>query len=269
MTQMTQDIAQDAQPDPTADYRITTDRPGPLRGESWITIQTRQAQRLVGGRKGTVGVKPIIGLTRFGSTASRLYVCATMDDPYAQWWLVKIEAALADSTQVIGELRQQVEGRLKSTPGFKATIAESLKPVRVPLKFANPYAYQAARLIVVFDDLMCALLTVRHVGLMGRDELEKIANLGARAVRRALNSVLGYTFQMISRKDIAEGNAKAITSHELMGEVPQEILDRRWQAEHAPKPASVDKTEVEDLSGLRDELTSRSKQSQVSDCGAD
>jgi integrating conjugative element protein (TIGR03761 family) len=173
-----------------------------------------------------------------------------MDDPYAQWWLVKIEDALEGSARVIEDLRQQVEARLKGSPGFEATIAESLEPVRVPLKFANPYAYQAARLIIAFDDLMRAILTARHVGIMGREETEKTANLGGRAVRRALNSGLGYKLKMISRKDIDEGNAKAVEARELMGQLPQEIHDRSLQAKHAPEPASSNRPGATGYFGL-------------------
>lgn len=215
-------------------------RPGALRGESWITIQTRQAQRLIGGRKREADVSPIIGLTQFGAIVSRLFTYARVDDPYAQWWLLKIEDALEGSAREIERLRQKVGARLKGSPGFEAKIAESLEAVRVPLKFANPYAYQAARLIVAFDDLMRAILTARHVGLMGREETEKTANLGGKAVRRALQSAVGYKAKMISRQHIEEGNAKALEAREVMGELPQGILDRTLQAKHAPAPIAGD-----------------------------
>jgi integrating conjugative element protein (TIGR03761 family) len=239
MAQKTQDPGQGGGSEKVTAIRAAVDRPGALRGESWITIQTRQAQRLL--------------------------VPARMDDPYAQWWLVKIEDALEGSARVIEDLRQQVEARLKGSPGFEATIAESLEPVRVPLKFANPYAYQAARLIIAFDDLMRAILTARHVGLMGREETEKTANLGGRAVRRALNSGLGYKFKMVFRNDIEESNAKAVEARELMGEVPQEILDRTVQAKHAPEPASPRRTESGGYFGFRSASTFKSLAQQATE----
>jgi hypothetical protein len=81
-----------------------------------------------------------------------------MDDPWADWWLVKVEEALEKSEHEVKRLREAVEARIKNTPGIEVKIAESLEPIRLPLQFRNPYAYQAARIIAEFDVLVRGVL---------------------------------------------------------------------------------------------------------------
>lgn len=224
------------------DHHWSTDRPGALRGEVWITIQTRQAQRLVTGRKPTPDKPAIIGLTRFGSLTSLLHFCARLDDPYADWWLLKVEAALDQASAQIERMRQQVEALLAEHPGMQIELAESLEPVRIPLKFGNPYAYQGARLLTDFDALIRALLTARHVGFLDRDRTEKQLHLSGRAIRRALACAVGFKNQSTRRKDLEQNTARAMKARECMGEVPPDIMDRSRRARLAPEPASTTTT---------------------------
>jgi len=217
--------------------------PGPLRGETWITIQTRQAARLVVGRKATDSTPSIIGLTRFGSLTSMLFFCARLDDPYADWWLVKVEDALQHAAVGNGQLRQRIENLLAAKPGMHVDIAESLSPIQVPLKFGNPYAYQGAVLLTEFDALVRSILTARHVGFLDRDEAERTLLFGGRAVRRVFATATGFHNQSVKRKDIHENNARARTAQELMGQIPEDILTSARRARHAPEPISTDPQE--------------------------
>jgi integrating conjugative element protein (TIGR03761 family) len=178
--------------------------PGPLRGETWITLQTRQAERLVAGRQATAERPAIIGLTRFGALTSMLFFCARLDDPYADWWLVRVEDALERLTGQVNDLQNQVDALLTGQPGMHVDIAESLSPVQVPLKFGNPYAYQGSALLTDFDALVRSVLTARHVGFLGRDQAERMIFQAGRAVRRAFTSAVGFHNQSIKRKDVTE-----------------------------------------------------------------
>ncbi|HHH31158.1 MAG TPA: DUF1845 domain-containing protein, partial [Polyangiaceae bacterium] len=57
-----------------------------------------------------------------------------------------------------------------------------------------------------------------------------------RAARRALQSALGYRYLAVTRDDVRQGTAKAARARELMGRVPQEVVDGEARAEHAPAP---------------------------------
>ncbi len=69
---------------------------GPLRGQVWLTLQTNQARRLVRGRNGTKGRSPIIGLGLFAERLRLIWQASRNDDPYADWWLIKVHEAIED-----------------------------------------------------------------------------------------------------------------------------------------------------------------------------
>ncbi|MGH8646431.1 MAG: PFL_4669 family integrating conjugative element protein [Gammaproteobacteria bacterium] len=215
------------------------DAPGALRSEVWLTLQTRHAQQVFSGRRLSAEKHYIIGLTRFGAILSQIQVCVYADDPYADWWLVKVEEALQQASHEVTVLRQAVEQRLQNTPGMEVKIAESLNPVRVPLQFRNPFAYAAARILADFDLLVRGVLTARHIGLMDRREAERCIVLGGRALRRAMGTALGYKYEGVKRQDIREGNVKVQRARERMGEVPPEILAGSRRARHAPEKRSI------------------------------
>ena len=223
----------------SSDVRSVVDTPGALRSEVWLTLQTRHAQQVFMGRRATPEKPYIIGLTRFGAILSQLQVCVYADDPYADWWLVKVEEALARSAQEVKVLRHWVEDQLKSTPAIEVKLAASLQPVRVPLQFRNPFAYSAARILADVDTLVRAVLTARHIGLMDRREAERCLVLGTRALRRAMGTALGYKYEGVKRQDLREGNVKVQRARERMGEVPPEILDGSRRARYAPEKRST------------------------------
>ena len=70
------------------------EQPGALRAVVTLTLETRQAQRMVKGRSGTVDKPAIMGLIGFANRLRVIWQGARADDPYADWWLVKIHDAL-------------------------------------------------------------------------------------------------------------------------------------------------------------------------------
>ncbi|MGH8656677.1 MAG: PFL_4669 family integrating conjugative element protein [Gammaproteobacteria bacterium] len=226
--------------------------PGALRSEVWLTLQTRHAQQVFSGRRPSAEKHYIIGLTRFGAILSQIQICVYADDPYADWWLVKVEEALQQASHEVTVLRQAMEQRLQNTPGIEVKIAESLNPVRVPLQFRNPFAYAAARILADFDLLVRGVLTARHIGLMDRREAERCIVLGGRALRRAMGAALGYKYEGVKRHDVYEGNAKAQQAEARMGVLPPDVLDGTRRARHAPERRKPTATKFGGFRGWRD-----------------
>ncbi len=75
--------------------------------------------------------------------------------------------------------QMDLEKRLEQMDAMAVDIAASQRPYRVPLKFANPYAYRGAKLLTEFDKLVCMALTVRHIGLLGGQSCEDILKASA------------------------------------------------------------------------------------------
>ena len=227
------------------------DRPGVLRGRATLTLETRQAQRLVKGR-GTSAEKPaIIGLLGFANRVRTLWHGARADDPYADWWLLQVEDILVQAGHELLTLEQGIAKRFEALGAIEVAPPVSLKPARIALNFSNPYAFRAAGLIGRFDALVCMILSARHVGLVERDAAEKTLHQGGRWVRRALQSPVGYRLLGVTRDDIDQGTAKALQARDAMGEIPDDIQQGTRRAPHAPTVARMQPSAITDAVRLR------------------
>jgi integrating conjugative element protein (TIGR03761 family) len=225
--------------DPVVDYTTAASRPGLLRGSASLDIQTRQAQRLVYGRRRTENKEHIVGLVRFGMNMKRIWSSAARDDPYADWTLLQVEEALNNTRELINTVRQEIESLLESAAiGVQIDIAHSLQPVRVPLQFANAFGYMGAYLIADFDQLVCAILTGRHVGLIQRGNSDKALHNCARRVRHAFALSGLWKFTLVTRADVHNNTPMALKAQQamaVMGDLPQEVLDGSHRARIAPE----------------------------------
>ncbi len=218
----------------TAD-RPKADTPGPLRGQSWLTIQTREAQRLVTGRPADQDKSAIIGLTRFGVLMSQLYFAARLDDPYVDWWLIQIEETLVAGKSELNALQTEAKAWLESVDAISIEVALSAQPVKIPLQFNNPYSYRAAILIGEYDKLICTVLTGRHTGLIDRHQAERLKHLGGTAVRRCLAAPSKFPKGIVaSREDMRQHSARAKQALEKYGLPPAGILSGEARGELAP-----------------------------------
>ncbi len=211
--------------------------PGALRSETYLILQTRQAQRLIQGRRAEDGTPGIVGLTRFATLLRPIWNGARSDDAYADWWLVRIHDALEESERELRALMQHVDALLKQLPGISVSVAQSVDPVRIPLAFSNPYAFRGSHLLSQFDELVRGILTARHVALLDRDSSERLLAEGGRHVRRAYTSALGYRFLGINRDDLRMMTARAKQAEDAMGQLPPDVVEGRLRAPHAPDSA--------------------------------
>lgn len=209
--------------------------PGVLRGGAVLTLQTRQAQRLVKGRGYSADKPAIIGLIGFANLVRSVWHGARADDPYADWWMLKIHDALDHTKRELSNMERTIASRFEDMSAIEVASPSSLKPARVSLNFSNPYAFRAAHLVGAFDALVCKVLSARHVGLLARDETERTLHQSSRVVRRVLLSPVGYRFMGVTRQDVEHGTAKALQARDAMGELPSDVLEGIRRAPHAPR----------------------------------
>ena len=209
----------------SADSNQRNSGPGALQGEVWLTIQTYQAQSLIRGRRAGEGKPAIIGLIGFADRLKSLWQAVRFDDPYADWWLLKVEEGIADVRTQLRELQHRLDALMApANSALEFSVAQSSRPQRVSLQFANPYAFRAAQLLGEYDQLMCADLTLHHLGLdIGKDLTEQLSGSG-RCVRRVFALPQGYHSLDIRRADIRQGSPAALKAIERMGEIPPDIL---------------------------------------------
>lgn len=236
---------------------LVDERPGVLRGGATLTLQTCQALRLVKGRAYTARKPAIIGLLPFSNLLRPIWHGARADDPFADWWMLKVHDALESAWLELDGAQQEIAARLQAMEAIEVALPASLKPVRVALNFSNPYAFRGAHLISAYDRLARAALSARHVGLVTGEEAERVLREGGRPIRRAFLSPLGYRFTGVTRQDLEAGTAKARQAKDAMGEVPHDVCTGARRAPHAPSivgsmsVAGIEQLELRPLSSAR------------------
>jgi len=227
------------------DTRSWSESPGALRSQAVMEIQTRQAQRLVYGRMAAEGKHEIVGLLRFAAMLRPIWSGSMADDPYADWWLVKIERELTQAREQLKHMENTVEQHLAGAPAVNVVVAQSLSPAKLELNFSNPYAFHGAYLLADYDALVRAVLTARHVGLMDSRTSEKLLAEGGRYLRAAYETGRGYRYMGIKRVDLVQGTAKARKAVETLGELPQPVISGKLRSTYAPKVHGADAVNVE------------------------
>jgi len=222
--------------------------PGPLRSEVTLTIQTREAQKLVTGRRVELAdpihhnkrnVEHIMGLPSFGRRMNAIWIAAQYDDPYADWFLLQIESALTSAKAIITNKTQELGQLLENVDAIKIKTSHSISPVDIHLNFANPYGYMGAYLVADFDALACALLTAWHIGLLDRAPQREILASTSKSIRRLFLLTTRWQFTGMTRTSLRADEQIAQVAQTKMGPLPQEILDLKQRAKIAPEIRSV------------------------------
>jgi integrating conjugative element protein (TIGR03761 family) len=210
-------------------------KPGALQGQVWLTVQTNQAQQLVHGRAGTPDKPAIIGLVGFADRLRVIWLAARRDDPYADWWLIKVHEAIEANETFIRHRQVELDKRMEQMTGLEVNVAASQHPYRVPLQFANPYAYRAAQLVASYDRLVCTALTARHIGLLDGAVIAQVQQACARKLRALFMLPQGYRLLKIDRDAVRMQTGRIHEARQLMGDVPEAILSGERQAPLVPR----------------------------------
>ena len=212
-------------------------RPGKLRGISVLTIKTYMAQNMVFGRaasRDAEGRRGIIGLIGFARSLNQIFNGAKSDDPYADKWLLDIEAAIDAAAEALDDARETVTKALAQRADVNHGVAQSAKTLHVPLYFSNQFAYRAAYLVNDFDNLLCAIQTAKHVAVFTHEQSNPLIRSSSKMLRRTFASASGYQYTGVSRADMAYGTARAAEALRRWGELPPDVLDGTRRAEYGP-----------------------------------
>lgn len=197
---------------------------GPLAGEVCLEVHSHQAQRLIWGRRRTAQKPPISGLIAFASALNTIWQAVEEGDPYALWWLIKIEAGLESCGVYLDEQLLQVSFLYPDTEILSVDTAESKQPYRTRLAFSNPYAYRAAYVLGEYDMLVRSCHTLTFVGAGQPAELQTVVALAGHQIRRLFAIPQGFKSCRITRDDIRQHHQRAQRAVQLMGLLPAEIL---------------------------------------------
>jgi integrating conjugative element protein (TIGR03761 family) len=220
-----------------ADARKSRRAPGVLRGKVWLTVQSQYASNLIRGRARTLDKAPIPGLLGFADQLRIIWAAALADDPFADWWLIKVDDALNGARSRLAQEQTALMESLQRLSSLEIRVASSRQPERVALQFTNPYAYWGAHLIARFDRVACTIMTARHVGLMTVEQANRNVQRCSAPLRRLLAVPQGYRYLNIDRETMKAGGTAAHAAIARMGELPPQVLNDTQRASLAPKLA--------------------------------
>ena len=80
---------------------------GSLRSAMSLTLHTHHASRIWHGRAASEGKPGIVGLNGFIAIANKIKRGAEQDDPYSDWWMLRLEEKLTQTKDSLQALREQ------------------------------------------------------------------------------------------------------------------------------------------------------------------
>lgn len=226
---------------------------GALRSKINLSLHTYHATRLWWGRGVESGKPQIIGMRQFLFLVGAVQRNATRDDPYADHWMLQIDAKLEDVRSRVDVLLADSEKLLKQIPE-ELTIEENVnqKPFMTPVYTGGQQGWLALRLLIDFDRLARNILLASHVALISRNDafdLLRSANHDLRSLCAFPQRYPGYSG--VTRDDFAANNAKAREAREKFGDLPKDVLEGTLRSPYAPmiqKSASAVSPEVANVS---------------------
>lgn len=208
---------------------------GSLRSAMALTLHTHHASRIWHGRAASDGKPSIIGLNGFLAIMNKLKRGAEQDDPYSDWWMLRVEEKIADTKTRLQTLREQVDQALADVPPA-LSLGENLnvQPVKLPLFVNSQLGFMAVYLLADYDDLARRLILAHHTALIDRSTLERWLNDGAHALRSLFSLAQQYRYSGTTRNDFAAKNAAARAALEKFGELPTDVLEGTRRSRFAP-----------------------------------
>ncbi|RUS67780.1 hypothetical protein CUZ56_00257 [Saezia sanguinis] len=208
---------------------------GSLRSQMRLTLHTHHAARMWRGRPPKDGVPGIIGLNGFLAFTNKMARFASQDDPYADWWLIRVEEKLSDVKTRLAEIKEQLEAIYVNVPAAMS-LGENLnlQPANIAIFANSPLGFLAIFLLAEFDEITRQLVLAHHTALIDRNTLDRYLDHCSHHLRSLFTLVQRYRDSQVTREDFAAGNTAASTAIEKFGEIPADILNGTRRSRFAP-----------------------------------
>ena len=208
---------------------------GALRSAMQLTLHTHHASRIWHGRTRSADRAGIIGLSGFVSIMNKMKRGAEQDDPYSDWWMLRIEEKLDETKKRLQALREQIDQVLADVPPA-LSLGDNLnvQPVKLPLFVNAQLGFLAVYLLADFDLLARRLILAHHTALIDRHTLERWLDEGAHQLRSTFALAQQYRYTGTQRDDYAANNAPARAAREKYGDLPQDVLEGTRRSRFAP-----------------------------------
>ncbi len=197
--------------------------PGHLDSEGTLHIKTRIAQR------------HFLPLLTFAKQIKVIYRAARSDDPYADAYLIQVEQMLDKTQQSIQESITFYQQCLSSYPDLFLSLADTEKPLRLPVRFSTPYGYIAARLLVDFDRLSRHIVSLYQWGLLAEMPLGTLLHQLSRPLNRLWGTTKNWKPSGLTRSMLLESIAQNTETTSSTQKLDPRILNKELRAKYAPR----------------------------------
>jgi len=175
-----------------------------------------------------------MGLLQFAKVMSILWKAARQDDPYAEWYLLKVYQALHEAREKLKGMEKQLEPLLNQIRGIEVSTSLSAHPATYPLKFATPFAYMGAYLITEFDFVLRQVLTLEKIGIMAPQQ-----DMSIKSMVQLIQTVFALSREWkqtgVKRQDIIDKTPAAEEARLRFGELPESVLNKKIDFAFLPK----------------------------------
>ena len=209
---------------------------GSLRSQIELTLHTYHAVRVwQGGQPTGKAGYSVPRRVRYLTNTNMIRMTSARDNPYADWWMIKIEEKLDQAQQEMNELSAMLDKLITAVPAH-ISITDNLnqKPFTTGVFCNSHMGFRAVFLLEAYDSLARKILLANHVGLLSRRDMEGFLDQGAHQLRSLFGLALTYKNTEVTRDDMAANNAKARAAIERLGTPPTEILQGTLRSEFAP-----------------------------------
>lgn len=208
---------------------------GVLRSQMTLELHTAQAARLWYGRKPSQTKPPIMGVSGFLALTNRINIGSKLDDPYSDWWMIRIEDKIDDTKEQLKVLHDEVNEVFLSVPStFKMTENLNVEPANLPVFAGSHLGYLAIYVLAQYDEIVRKAMLARHIALVDFITRDHWLAQGDHLMRSLLTLVSHYWYSGTTRKDFLENNAAAQAAIAKYGEVPADIMDGTRRSRFSP-----------------------------------
>lgn len=239
-------------------------------GEDTMTLHTKEAFRLFMGRaKDPNGQYPhIVGGKRVAAALKTLWLLSGVDNPYADWALLRHEELMADIDRKlaheVGRLKQKLDAQ--RAKGLEYSILRSADPKILLLGFKSPYGYAISDLVVQFDYYVRTVKTLVRKDQLSDDQGRQNIRELTRSIRAAFIETARFERLLVRpelrdlcRADFVPGASGEAASRqsavfELLGPIPPDIYSGRLQPRHSRRRINLGPQEKALLAHVSAEL---------------
>lgn len=223
-----------------------------------MTLHTKEGLRLFMGRAKDPERKleAIPGGTRIGSAAKVVWMLTALDNPYADWALLRLEENLRFVTDLLQKETDAGVQKLASMRdrGINYSVLASRAPKTLELGFKSPYGFAIAEVIALYDYFVRVNKSLVHRNLLADDAGLMLIRGVTRTIRGRFNEFARFERTLtrqdcsgLSRADyvLVQGDkdsddAKAAAARisaitEVLGPVPSEVFAGTVAPKHSKR----------------------------------